>query len=222
MPIYTIIAATAAQYQIDRVYGGTTAVAASAQVLDAYITMPEDFQRFITVLDPANNWQLHIWMTDDELNTWDPQRSSSGTPFGLASRRLVTQGSASLIGRAQYELWPYPTSARNYPYYYIRRAETLTDSSRFLGVFAQRADVLIQGALAYCSEWPGAEDRRNPYFNLGLASQKREQFYDQLDRLLVLDQELYPTWLETISQLGRYPFAPLDARYLQDVTMPSW
>lgn len=227
-PIYSIQTFTSAtSIALDRPYGGTTAAGQAYRILDAYVTVPVDFQAFIAVLDTQNNWQLHLWMTEEELNVRDAQRSASGTPWALASRRLSSL--AATVGRAQYELWPYATTEKNYPFYYVRRPEALVDATAFLGPLADNADILVAGALAQAAAWPGTEDRKNPYFNPTLAASKRKEFDDKRNRLEVLDQELYPTWLETVSWLNRFPFAPIDSKYLQshDVNMgmlygPTW
>lgn len=211
-PVYTIIAADASSYTLDRVYGGTTASATSAVVLDAFLTVPADFQRFISVLDISNNWQLHLNITEDELNAWDAQRSSSGTAWAVVSRKYATAG--SLTGRIQYELWPYCTSAKNYPYFYYRKSETLTDSTEFLGPLSDFSDILVTLALANCAQWPGVEGKKNPYFNLALAAQFNKQARDQMDRLQVQDEEIYMTWLQTVD-FSRVPFAPIDSRFMQ-------
>lgn len=214
-PVYTITAVDvgANTATLDRVFGGTTATATSAQVLDAYVTMPSDFQRFLGVLDPANGWQLRYWITEEELNFWDAQRSSSGTPWALVSRRLAT--TTALDGRIQYELWPYATAQKNYPYYYIRRPEALSDGTTFEGPLADRGDLILLGAIAEAAEWPGLEDRKNPYFNLQLAERKRKQFNEELAILELRDEEVYLTWLETVSWINRVPFAPIDSKFLQ-------
>jgi hypothetical protein len=223
-PVYTIIAVNvgANTATLDRVYGGGSAVAVQAQVMDAYVTMPEDFGRFLGVLDPANCWQLHWWMTEDELNAWDSQRSTTGTPWALASRRLST--TAASDGRIQYELWPYAMSAKNYPYYYIRQPEPLTDESGFEGSLRTGGALILKGALAEAAEWPGTEDRRNPYFNLGLAQRLRDEFEKRIAQLELRDEEIYLTWLETVSWINRYGYAPVDARYMQshDVAYVGW
>lgn len=212
-PVYTIITATGSAYTLDRPYGGTTATATSASVLDAYLTVPSDFQRFIAVLDISNNWKLHLWITEEELNSWDAQRSSTGTAWAVVARRLATAG--TYVGRIQYELWPYVTSQKNYPYFYYRRPEVLADDTALLGPLAQSGDILVTKALAECSRWPGVEGKRNPYFNPGLAKQFDDETRRLADRLQVLDEEVYMTWLETVSNVNA-PFAPLDSRFLQN------
>ena len=217
-PVYTILAVdpVAQQITLDRVYGGTTSatnVGVQATILNAYLTVPSDFQRFLAVLDPANNWQLHLWVTDEEINTWDAQRSSVGTPWAVASRRLQTQG--TFAGRIQFELWPFANTNKNYPYYYIRRPETLTDASTFLGPLAVEGNIMVNLALAEAAMWPGFEDRKNPYYDKALAQMKMKQAEDDLNRIEVLDEEIYMTWLETVSWINRLQFAPIDSRYLQ-------
>jgi hypothetical protein len=215
-PVYTIISVntTANTYTLDRPYGGTSGTAEGFTVGDWYLTLPLGFKSFITVLDPVNNWQLRYFITEEELNAWDAQRSATGTPWAVVSRRLSTY--APTVGQVQYEIWPYPTTQRNYPYYYYLRAGTLTDSTQFLGVLANRADLLVTGGLALAAEWPGLEGRPNPYFNLGLAKMKWEEFNAEADRLEVLDEETYMTWFEEISWINRMPWAPIDSKYNQN------
>ena len=212
-PVYSIATHTdATNITIDRVYGGTTAAGASYTILDAYVTMPADFLRFISVLDTSNNWQLHLWITEAELNAWDAQRSSTGTPWALVNRRRSSL--AATVGRAQYELWPYQTSAKGYPYYYIRNPESLADTDTLQDPLNSRSDILVMGAIAQCAGWPGLEGRNNPYFNPTLAASKQKEFSANVDRMEVLDEETYLTWMET-TNFQRWPFAPIDAQYLQ-------
>lgn len=215
-PVYTIISVNpGVSYTLDQVYANATAALTGAVVLDAYMLCPADFQRFIAVLDTVNNWQLHIWMQSDELNAWDAQRSSTGTPWALVSARLKTQGTASLIGRAQYELWPYALAARSYPVYYAKNPTALADDDPFLGVLATRGDIILAGALSYAAEWPGTVDQRNLYYNAGLSASKRSQFNDAADRLEVQDEEMYGTWLVATNVFANWPFAPYDSRFQQ-------
>lgn len=212
--VYTIIACTVGvSYTLDNSYGGPTAVATSATILDAYITCPADFQRFIAVLDVVNNWPLVLWKTEDELNACDAQRSATGTPIWVVSNKLKTQGTASLIGRAQYELWPYQTSAAFYPYWYMRRPEALLEDTALLGPLADYYQILVDMSLARAAQWPGVEGKRNPYFNAPLAAQLMAQANENLDRLQVLDEEIYMSWVATFQDPSTgYPG---DSKFLQ-------
>lgn len=201
-PIYTISTYTDATHiTLDRVYGGTTAAGATYSILDAYVTMPEDFGHFVVVYDVTSGFQLRYSRSEDWLDMVDPQRSSSGDPTDLVSQRL------SDAGRVRYELWPYTTTARNYPYLYMRRPEDLVDTTTFRGVLANRGDVLVAGALWKAAEYPGTADMKNPYFNLALAANKKREFDSLRDRIEVLDQETYLTWLEQVNRMNRSPLA---------------
>jgi len=214
-PVYTIECVEAVQNtaQLDRVYTGTTNASAQATVLDAYITMPPDFERFIVVLDPGNFWQLRHWVTDEELNSWDPQRSSSGTPWALVSRRQATI--PQLVGLRQYELWPYSTSDHEYWMFYAKRPTVLSEDDEFPSLLADRSDIIRQGALALAAEWPGTETRKNPYFNLALSRRLRDDAELELAKLEVTDEDIYPTWWEKVNWVDNDFFSPVDSRYMQ-------
>jgi hypothetical protein len=212
-PVYTIkcVDTDANQIQLDRVYYGQTQSAVSCTVLDAYITMPSDFGKFIVVLDPTDFFQIRHWVTEEELNAWDPQRTSTGTPWALVSRRLGSIG--TIDDRVQYELWPYATSNHEYWYFYYKRPPDLADTDEIPGILGTRTDIVRTGALAEAARWPGTENRKNPYFNLQLADKLEKKFLGDLARLEVQDDDVFPTWWETVSHLDR--FHPLDAKYMQ-------
>lgn len=212
-PVYTIqefISST--EVVLDRVYGGATASATTGQVIDAYVTCPEDFGQFIAVIDPNRSWRLRLHITEHEINRWDARRAFSGTPFALISRRLGTTDATA--GGAQYELWPYTTTAQNYPFYYFVRPAILQDADEFLGVLAKRVDVLVTGALVEAALWPGTVTEKNPYFNPLLAREHAARFELEVSQLEVRDEEVYLTWLET-SGIDQLPWAPIDTNYWQ-------
>lgn len=214
-PPYTIIALAGADAQLDRTYADGTDAAASGRVLDAYITMPEDFGSFWGVLDPSHDWLIYPWATEDQINFRDPNRSETGEPYVLASRRPAT-APASIAGRLQYEMWPYQISAARFPYYYSRRPEDLSTTQFFGGSLLHRPDIIQLLMLAEAAEWPGLSDNRNPYFNLGLAERKRAQAAQELDQLETRDEEIYMTWLETESWLSKRLYHPMSANWLRE------
>lgn len=220
-PPYTIIAVDtgANTIIIDGVYGGATASSTNGIVLDAYLNCPVDFRRFLVVTDPVNNWQLRLWVTQGELDRWDAQRSSTGTPWTIVNRRLATAG--TYAGRVQYELWPYQTADHSYSFYYIRGPEALTDTTTFLGPLASNGNLLVDRALADAAAWPGLEGKKNPYFNPALAAYKKGEFQEQINRLEVVDEDVYNTWLITDPWMTM-PFAPLDARFMQSHDATSY
>lgn len=178
---------------LDIEYGGDTDTAVTAQVLDAYFTAPEDFGRFIAVVDTVTPRRIILDVTEEEYNLHDPQRTlASGEPFALVSQRLNSSD------RIRYEWAGYPTSARSYPYWYVKRPEELTDASTFKGPLRHRTDILLKGALAECAGFPGYEGRPNPYYKVDLADRLQAQFLAMLGDLETRDEEVYLTWLQTV------------------------
>lgn len=219
-PVYSIecVDVEGREIELDREYTGSTQAAVQGVILDAYITFPEDFGRFLAVLDPENFFKIHYWITDDELNAWDPQRSSTGTPWALVSRRYATvkkfRRANQTVGRKQYELWPYSTSRHQYWYYYVMRAPAFSEDMELPGLLSDRSDLIRQGALAIAAEWPGTEDRKNPYFNMALAKRLHDDYIMELARLEVTDEDIYPTWWQQFSTVEQR-IGPFDGRYLQ-------
>lgn len=215
-PPYTIISVNVGlnRATLDLPWGDPT-ITTTGTVLDAYVTMPYDFDSFIAVLDPSNSWQLRTDITQDELNLYDSKRTSTGTPWVLASRRLST-GIAAQLGRIQYELWPYSTVQKRYPYYYYKSSAILADTDNFQGPLRDRTDVILTGALAEAAKWPGpSAEKKNPYFNLQIAKMLADEFELQANSIETRDEEIYITWLETVN-FTRVPFAPFDANFLRN------
>lgn len=183
-PIYTILAfVNANTITLDRTYQTTGVGAVSGQILDAYATLPINFGRFVIVLDPVNQRIVPWWATQEELDLLDPTRQSSDTSARLlVARRPSTY--PPTVGQMQYEYWPMPTAAGALQYYYIARPVPMADTDPFIGVLADRPDILEIGALAKAAMWPGTTERKNPYFNISLAgalTAKFESLANQLD-----------------------------------------
>ena len=191
LPIYTIDTVTdASNAVLLETYAGASG-AVDVTIFDAYLTMPADFGRFLTIVDPSNRRQIPFWLSDEYLNAIDPHRTHSGDP----ARALVSKGlsrRAATLGQVQYEWWPQPSAARTYPARYFTRPQTLADADTFKGVLAERGDVLITGALAEAARWPGTTERPNAYFNLQNHRMLVEQFRADLLSLELRDDDVFP------------------------------
>lgn len=216
-PIYTVAAVSAPDATLDRAYTGETEAAATASVLDAYILCPADFGRWGSILDIDNCWRLHHYITEDWLNRVDPRREHAESPRAVVSRMAATI--AAIRGRLTYELWPYKTTAQQFPAVYFKVPETLADTDTIPGHFSRRSDVLVTGALSQCARWPGVEGRKNPYFNLQLSKDLKEDFDKECGLLEVKDEDIYPTW----TPRSEYRWAPMigDANWLREHDAPA-
>ena len=207
-PLYTIsaVAAGGASCTLDQQFSDTTAIGAvNAFILTAYFTAPTDFGKFLLVADPYNQRRIPFWITEEQLNILDPiRRASDPSPRMLVAYRFsLTVASA---GQPVYELWPYCTAQRRYPYLYYRRPDVLVDETPFTGVFAQRPDLFTTGALAEAARWPGTAEVRNGYFNLQLSTELMKQFVQDLQYLSVQDDNMYMVDYETVNW-SRWPLA---------------
>jgi len=101
-PIYTIIEVdSATQLQIDLPFGGVVPGSPTGyQIFLAYLTPPADFQDFISLKDTFNNYRLWLHLSQEELDTYDAQRSWSGTAYGVADYRYSTSPTAGSVGAA--------------------------------------------------------------------------------------------------------------------------
>lgn len=215
VPIYTIIAVStvgATSATLDGAYAEATQTT-TAYILDCYVTLPEDFHRFISVVDPTNRWRLRWWIDSSYLDTWDPARQSTGNPSLLANASLSPV--VADLGKARFELYPYQTSARTFPVWYYRKSEDLTDDQQIIGPLSRRGvELLTAGALHRCALWPGTQTQKNPYFSGALAKTHRDEFEEILSEIDVVDEELYFEGLP-LTQFGFADF-PWNASWLQD------
>jgi len=190
VPIYTIngVDVTGGILTLDMPYAdpATVGTPIACTVIGLYQTMPADFGAFLLVIDPYNQRLVPWWYTQEDLARLDPIRFSTDTnPRVLVSRQLSTV--PATLGQVQYEWWPGPTTAKQFPYYYRRQAQVQQDTDPLLGVVTAR--VLEVGALAYCAAWPGTVEQKNPYYNLALHRSLLDEFDKQCASLELRDDD---------------------------------
>lgn len=207
--VFTIASySSATSITLDTTWYGDTVAGSTYQILQAYITpTPTDFLSWISVIDPALGWRIRTGYNSSELDTIDPRRSSTGTPTLLAGRSY----NSSTVAR--YELWPYSTAAKQYMYLYEKRVTDLTNPGDTPPAII-RSDILVKGALADLSRWPGTTTERNPFYDPYFNQYKTRdlEFRDEVNKILISDQNIYMTDLSYYTTL---PYAPMDARFMQ-------
>lgn len=182
---YTILAwVDAGTVTLDRVYVDVDAVT-TGTILDAYVTLPADFGSFLSVVDLTARRPVTWLATADQLDLWDPDRTTGGDPRAVVT--TTPSPVAATLGQVRVEVWPRQTSARILTARYAKQADRLTDTDTFTGVLADAGEVVIAGALAHAASWPGMTDLRNPYFDLRLAQAKKDEFEWGVQRLALKD-----------------------------------
>lgn len=209
-PVFTVatyVSPTA--ITLDQVWSGSTGIAGSYAVLDAYATLPVDFGQFIAVLDPVRAWQLSFWITQDAINRRDAQRATMGDPWVLADLKRAATGAPV------FELWPYTTTQRNYQVRYFKQLPDLANPTDE-PMWPITGDTLVRGALADLSLWPGTVERPNPMFGRSeqLNRLYRAEFDQKLGDAEQKDENLMMTWLQSADWMA-WPRAPIDAKWMQ-------
>jgi len=209
--VYTIATfSSTTAITIDQAWENATEAGLSFSIVQAYITPSEsDFQSFYTVVDPVDSRPIRIALSKRYLDSLDPERSTSSSP-----RTLYTQiYNSSNVPR--YELWPHATAQRNYPYIYEKRVARLTASQSPPGII--RSDVLVSGALADLSRWPGTATQPNLMADANRLNWRMfEQEYKVLsDELIREDQNIYLNNFMRKHKISSSP-VPMDADYFRN------
>lgn len=215
-PIYTIsnVDIMLQTLTLDIAYGGSSTTA-GYEIYNAYASPPSDFNYFLTVWDPNFNWQLHLGISQRELNAWDAQRSNRGQAYLVAPRDYYIPAGET-VALPRFEIWPHVTSAYVLPFLYVARATDINDSGATLPRYI-RGDVLLEMALAEAAKWPGpSEEKRNPYFNSTLAKAHESRSEYMIAELERQDEEIsiMNVQYDTITRLPWAPL-PMDASFWQ-------
>lgn len=203
--VYTIATyVSSTSITLDRVWGTDTASGQTFTLFDGYVTAPSDFKSFIAVMDHAQAYRLRFWVTQDELNAWDPQRNNFGQPFVLADRRYSSNVPT-------FEAWPYTSANRSLHYLYFKLGSDLAQDSD-QPIYPIRSDAIVSGALADVCRWPGTPDRPNPMFGrMDIWKSYELEFEDKMIEIERADENIYMTWLAAQS-FNDLPYA--DTNYL--------
>lgn len=143
---------------IDRIWPNATVAGETYSLYRPYYTPPEtDFNRWISVVDTNDSWNLISGKKKEWLDWIDPQRDTIGGPaqfiafFRLQRAQTITAFGAltsdvTTTTKQLFELWPAPTEVMSLTAYYKKRGADLsadTDESLF------EDSVLIPRALVH-------------------------------------------------------------------------
>ncbi len=183
-PIFTIADADtgANTYTLDGDWWPTSLSAGGFAVYQAYIPLPSDFQSFVSVIDPRSGQSVPYDYSISQIDRLDPSRNSSATSDVKLAYLDYYQGITP-----RYELWPHNRSAYVYPITYIHKPADPFDSTSFIPARLP-ADILLERALMYCSQWPGTDvENKNPYYNERTAQFHERQYKERLLHLMRQD-----------------------------------
>src|SRR5574341_633042 len=176
-PIYTIGALDVGTQTImlDDNYGGASATDVTYQIYQCYFSVPTDFDSFITIWDPQNNWQLKRDVKQEELNMIDPQRSSMGNAWITSYYDTNTFYPTYVAGDAgvpRYELWPH---APGYTFPFLYQSEPADLDQGGLIPRSINGDLLLEMALGEAAYYPGTHDKPNSYYSKATGARHDEK-----------------------------------------------
>jgi hypothetical protein len=100
-PVYTIVDVNSnTSLVLDQPMGNISASNLGYQIFLAFLTPPVDCQDLISVRDIFSNVRLTLHVNQEQLDSWDAQRASSGTPYCLADFRYGTNPSLGSVSPA--------------------------------------------------------------------------------------------------------------------------
>jgi hypothetical protein len=214
IPIYTIIAVSTTpptSATLERSYSEPSG-SPTAYILDAYVTLPLNFHRFLSVLDPLNRWRLRWAISSQTVDRWDPARQSTGSPRLLANQALSPV--VADLGKPRFRALSVPNLRACLSGVVLPQAGE-PGGRRFdcRTTGAERSGGSARWALSRCALWPGTGVKKNPYFSPSLAQTHRGLFEDRLIEIAVTDENMYFEELP-LTEFGWADF-PWDASWLQ-------
>lgn len=222
---YTIVALNGAltEATLDSAFKGTSG-SVDMTILDAFLYMPAGFDGMRTLRNLTVQQPMPWWYTSEQLDFWDPNRIWSDSTARIIAAQGVWQAGTTYRGRQVYEWWPYPTATAVYQMSYYAVNEP-ADTDELQGQLATRSHVLEDGALAKCALWPGTPEKKNPYFNLGLADRLEKKFQQELQSLSVRDEDTSPAEeFERVDWRWVQGLVPMDTHLLRstDATVADY
>ena len=175
LPVYTLLGVSSRTGSdnagiLDMAFGGATLTNSGYQLVKAYINFP-DLRSFVEVYDPQQGIPLATNVSQAELDSIDPQRSSQGWPQCLADL------APSVSGTFQYELWPHQLTPYALPVLYNRQWKYMKNPTDRPPYFINPS-IIIDGAIADALRRKDIRDNNDvdPYFNPQLAREFDAKF----------------------------------------------
>lgn len=229
--IYNISAWDSAtnQLTLDQPFAGESQSSASYQIFRSYFVAPPragisetsdgQFIRFITLANRASGYTVRgkrLWLSQEQLNTFDPQRASTGDPSAISP---MGRNSAS---QSYFELYPHPITAMNLSVSYYSRWPDVSGMQEFPQVPYGLETCVADLAKVFACSWATAnvatfaELAQTNWIAAQMAY--RQDHMDGLKQCVRNDNEIMPhlPFLQ-----GRKSQVPLGGEFLQSHDLSS-
>ncbi len=192
--VYTIDSrADANNVDLDRTWGGATG-STTGTVLTAYVSAPNDFYGFISVVDTSIPRRIWTQFDPAQIDHADPRRTRGGNPQVLVARKWKTSPSSATTV-PMYELWPHSTSLRDLRVLYWKVSANF---SKTVNLPHTISDLMIKNyALSRMSKYKGTNANPNPMHSRTAGVDYLNEFYEDLQTSMINDDEIFDTDLWT-------------------------
>ena len=198
-PIFSVNAITSPTSLImDVPWGQVSSTGNAYQIRLIYVpvapnsTQPYSVKELIAVVDPYQQITLRLNVSQEELDTYDPNRTSTDSPNCVASL------GPNLNGQFLWEIYPAPTTPWQLNVLYHCQWPDLRLPADMPPSFLDPT-VLIMGALAdaFRTPCPRPPENKDPFFSVETANVYEARFEQAMIEAMTADEGLYQrafTW----------------------------
>jgi hypothetical protein len=214
-PVFTVrnvISTTS--LELSELWMGAAKTDEAYRILKMYLTIATDLKDILSVKDESTGWPVRLHVPVHEVNHRDPRRTFANTGALL---HLVDLGPNDQ-GNMQYEMWPAPTTLRQFSVLYYRQWPDLVNEMDRPPWFINPT-IFVHGAIADALRWK--RDAKDPYHNPALAEEYERRFVMGLQNSINEDES---KWQHAYSYRFQTMFYPAGADYRQshDPNVNSW
>lgn len=190
-PIYTVKAVhSATEMELNLPWGGPSADGLGYCIRKIYVTLAPDLKAILAMKDDQTGLPVRLHVPLEEIDYRDPRRVAKGT---MTAYCLVDLG-PNERGNMQYEIWPPPSSARQFSYrYYQQWPDLERDTDR--PPWFINPSIFVYGALADAFRF--RQGPKDPYYNPGLADHYEARFREGLEQAKQADEAKFLAALRT-------------------------
>jgi hypothetical protein len=185
----TVVSVTSDSTMIlDNPWGDAPLTNTGYYIYKAFTTIDPSLKAILLASDPRQGIPISVNGTQEQLNTFDPSRTASGSPRGIYAY------GPNAAGNQQYEIYPPQLSAYQINVMGHIQWPDMRQPGDFPPPFIN-PNVLIYGALAtaFSTPFPTGPDRKDPYYNPDAAAGWETKFQQGILDAINADEEKYLT-----------------------------
>lgn len=191
---YNISAVDAVNQKItlDLPWGNPTVASSGYTMMQVWVTLGYNIKMILTAVNQRQGYPLKVNVPQAMLNQKDTWRTSTGWTTVLSNM------APDYRGFPMYELWPAPTYQQVFPFNAYVQTPNMVEDTDFPAAFV-RSDIIVTGALVDAKMFGS---KASKYYNPDVSQSKMREFKEELNKLSMMDDNLYPKDLIYDDELG--------------------